>query len=276
MHRAELQSTLLQVLGREVVHFSSEVAGLEQDGSQVTVRLASGEQRQSDLLVGADGLRSAVRRSVLGDGQPRYSGATCWRAVTPFAGLEAGAFNWVGPGSECGIFPLSGGRVYWFAVDNRPERGSDGPGGRKADVVAAFAGWPAPIGPVIEATDEKDILRNDLYDRDPIRTWSRGRVTLVGDAAHPMLPNAAQGACSALQDAAALGRALAANALATGLEAYEANRARRANALIVQARQTARLVQSTNPVVTAFRDFVASHVPSGLLFRQLDGLMSMD
>jgi 2-polyprenyl-6-methoxyphenol hydroxylase-like FAD-dependent oxidoreductase len=142
--------------------------------------------------------------------------------------------------------------------------------------VAAFAGWPAPIGPVIEATDEKDILRNDLYDRDPIRTWSQGRVTLVGDAAHPMLPNAAQGACSALQDAAALGRALAANALATGLEAYEANRARRANALIVQARQTARLVQSTNPVVTAFRDFVASHVPSGLLFRQLDGLMSMD
>ena len=274
MHRAELQSALLRDLGSAAVQFSSEVVGFDQDETMVTVHLASGERRTCDLLVGADGLRSEVRRALLDEGGPRYSGATCWRGVTPFPGLEAGALNWIGVGGECGIFPLSDGRVYWLGVVNRPERGADGPGGRKADVAGAFAGWPSPMGAVIEATDEKDILRNDLYDRKPIRAWSRGRVTMVGDAAHPMLPNAAQGACSALQDAAVLGQALGKYPLGKALEQYEAQRVRRANMLIIQARQTARLIQSSNPAVTAFRDFAMSHVPRGLLFRQLDGLMS--
>jgi 2-polyprenyl-6-methoxyphenol hydroxylase-like FAD-dependent oxidoreductase len=274
MHRAELQATLLMAFGHAAVRFSSEVVGFDQDESMVTVHVASGERRQGDLLVGADGLRSEVRRVLLDDGGPRYSGATCWRGVTVFPGLEAAALNWIGEGGECGIFPLSGGRVYWLGVVNRPERESDGPGGRKTDVAGAFAGWPAPMSAVIEATDEKDILRNDLYDRAPIRAWSRGRVTLVGDAAHPMLPNAAQGACSALQDAAALGQALGKHPLGKALDEYETKRLRRANMLIGQARQTARLIQSTNPAVTAFRDFAMSHVPRGLLFRQLDGLMS--
>jgi 2-polyprenyl-6-methoxyphenol hydroxylase-like FAD-dependent oxidoreductase len=273
MHRAELQAVLLKALGPAVVNFSSEVVGFDQDGSRVDVHLASGQRRQGDLLIGADGLRSTVRRRLVNDGPPRYSGATCWRGVTPFAGLEGGATNWMGAGSEFGIFPLSGGRVYWFGVVNRPERDVDGPGGRKADVADAFGGWPAPIGAVIGSTEEKDILRNDLYDRSPARSWSRGRVTLLGDAAHPMLPNAAQGACSALQDAAALGRALA-HPIGKALQAYQAQRVRRANMLIVQARQTARLVQSSNPAVTAFRDFAMSHVPRGLLFRQLDDLMA--
>ena len=273
MHRAELHAALLEALGRAAIHFSSEVTAFDQDGSGVTVRLASGERRQCELLIGADGLRSVVRRVLVEDGSPRYSGATCWRGVTRFAGRDDGASNWVGRGSEFGIFPLSGGRVYWFGVVNRPEGGADGPGGRKADVVASFAGWPGPIEEVIGATDEKDILRNDLYDRTPIRAWSKGRVTLVGDAAHPMLPNAAQGACSALQDAAALGRSLTSNPPGKAFEDYEAQRVRRANLLIVQARQTARSIQSTNPVVTAIRDFAMSHVPGGLLFRQLDGLM---
>jgi 2-polyprenyl-6-methoxyphenol hydroxylase-like FAD-dependent oxidoreductase len=274
MHRAELHSSLMAAFGRAGIHFSSEVAGFDQDGSRVTIHLASGERHQGDLLVGADGLRSAVRSALLGDGPPRFSGATCWRGVTPFPGLEGGASNWVGSGSEFGIFPLSAGRVYWFGVVNRPERGRDGSGGRKADVVTAFAGWPSPIGELIATTGEENILRNDLYDRPPVRAWSRGRVTMVGDAAHPMLPNAAQGACSALQDAAALGQALAAHPFGKALAEFEAQRGRRANMLIRQARQSARLIQSTNPAVTAFRDFAMSHIPRGLLFRQLDALMA--
>jgi 2-polyprenyl-6-methoxyphenol hydroxylase-like FAD-dependent oxidoreductase len=273
MHRAELQSSLLAALDLGAIHFASEVVGFDHDEAGVTMRLASGERHKGDLLVGADGLRSAVRRALLDDGPPRYSGATCWRGVTPFAGLEGVASNWVGTGGEFGIFPLTGGRVYWFGVVNRPESGADGSGGRKADVEGAFAAWPAPIGSVIAATEQTHILRNDLYDRPPIKTWSRRRVALLGDAAHPMLPNAAQGANSALQDAAALGHALAAHPLAKALEVFEDRRVRRANMLVGQARQSARMIQSTNPAVTAVRDFAMSHIPRSLLFRQLDALM---
>jgi 2-polyprenyl-6-methoxyphenol hydroxylase-like FAD-dependent oxidoreductase len=181
--------------------------------------------------------------------------------------------NWWGPGGECGLFQLTGGRTYWFGVQNRPEGEADSKAGRKADVLAAFASWPRLVSTVVQATDEGRILRNDLYDRRPVRTWSHGRVTLAGDAAHPMLPNAAQGACQALADAVALGSALRSGSLEEGLAAYESARLSTANAVVAQAHQTARMVQSTNPLVRGVRDVIVGHVPSWLVLRQLDSLM---
>jgi len=163
------------------------------------VCLASGERLKGDLLIGADGLRSSVRRSLLGDGEPRYSGATCWRGIASFEIGEGPSQNWWGRGGEFGLFPLPDGRAYWFAVLRRPEREEDGPEGRKADVLQAFGSWPKLVAAAVEATEEGAILRNDLYDRPPTARWGRGRLTLLGDAAHPMLTNAAQGACQALR-----------------------------------------------------------------------------
>lgn len=273
VHRAELHSNLLAALESGRVRPSAELATFEQNGSTVTVTLASGDRSEADLLIGADGLRSAVRRALLGDGEPRYSGATCWRGV---ARLDVGdsAVNWLGIAAEFGIFPLSDGRAYWFGVRNRPEREADGPDGRKADVLRAFASWPQAVGDVIEATADADVLRNDLYDRAPVKSWARGVVTLLGDAAHPMLPNAAQGACQTLEDAAELGRALERLPAEPALRAYQVARLERANALVRQSRLTARVAQSNNPVLPAIRNFAMGHVPRSLLLGQLDNLMS--
>jgi 2-polyprenyl-6-methoxyphenol hydroxylase-like FAD-dependent oxidoreductase len=273
MHRADLQAALLARLGTSSVRFGSEVANFDQKEDSVRASLLSGEELEADLLVGADGIRSAVRQRLLGDGEPRYSGATCWRGVTAFELEHGTAANWWGPGGEFGLFQLTDGRTYWFGVQNRPQGEADSTHGRKADVLAAFASWPSLISAVVEATDEGQILRNDLYDRRPARTWSRGRVTLAGDAAHPMLPNAAQGACQALADAVVLGSALRSGSLDDGLKSYEARRLRTANAVVSQARQTARMVQSTNPLVCGVRDVIVAHVPSWLFLRQLDSLM---
>ena len=270
VHRAELHATLLSVIGPEHVRSGCEVTGFEQDGSVVRVALKTGEQREATLLVGADGLRSSIRRALLNDGGPRYSGATCWRGVAHFEVKDACALNWWGPGSEFGVFPLSDGRAYWFAVVNQPEGGADGFDGRKADVLRAFESWPDPICTLVEATADPGILRNDLYDRPPARSWTRGRVTLVGDAAHPMLPNAAQGACQALEDAAALGDILTSHPPELALPAYEARRLRRANRFVAQSWQTGRARQSTNPLLTGLMSFVVSHVPRPLLLSQLD------
>jgi 2-polyprenyl-6-methoxyphenol hydroxylase-like FAD-dependent oxidoreductase len=272
IHRRELHDSLFQLLGH-AVRFGADVTGFEQDSSRVCVALRSGERIAADLLVGADGIRSAVRAGLLGDGDPRYSGATCWRGVTSF-GLEDGrAFNWWGRGGEFGIFPLDHGRAYWFAVQNRPHGQSDVPSGRKADVAEAFASWPEMISAVVAATDENEILRNDLYDRPPVRNWSLGRVTLIGDAAHPLLASAAQGACQALEDAVALADGLTSGSVEDGLRAYQSERIRAANAVVSQARQAARMVQSTNSIVSSARDLLVAHLPKAVLLRQLDSVM---
>jgi 2-polyprenyl-6-methoxyphenol hydroxylase-like FAD-dependent oxidoreductase len=276
VHRAELHSSLLEMVGRENVKAASEVVAFEQNGSNVAISLASGKRLEADVLVGADGLRSAVRRSLLADGEPRFSGATCWRGVARFE-VEGGCgVNWLGTAAEFGIFPLRNGRAYWFAVRNRPEREADGPLGRKADVMGAFEGWPDSVTAVVQATADADVLRNDLYDRPEVRTWMRGRVTLVGDAAHPMLPNVGQGACQALEDAVALGRALGALPLDQALQTYEAQRVRRANGFVAQSRLNGRLARSSNPVLLAVRNFAAAHMPRALVLRQLDGTMGKD
>jgi 2-polyprenyl-6-methoxyphenol hydroxylase-like FAD-dependent oxidoreductase len=276
VHRAELHASLLTALGRTVVHGGSEVTAVEQDAESVTVDLASGERHWADLLIGADGLRSTVRRSLVRDGEPRYSGATCWRGVAGFDMGDRPAQNWWGPGGEFGVFPLPDGRVYWFAVQNRPERGADGPKGRRSDVLQAFGSWPELVGAVVEVTEEHAILRNDLYDRPPSRRWGRGRVTLLGDAAHPMLPNAAQGACQALEDAAVLGALLAAGLSDQVIREYETRRLARANGFVSQSRRTSMLVRTTNPIVAALRDLSLRHLPRSLLWHQLDASMRFD
>ena len=273
MHRADLQAALLDRLGKSSVRFGCELTGYEQKQSSVRAFMSGGKELEADLLVGADGVRSAVRRQLLDDGEPRYSGATCWRGVGAFELENRTAFNWWGPGGEFGMFPLTEGRTYWFGVQNRPEGEADSGSGRKADVLEAFASWPKVISAVVEITDERGILRNDLYDRRPAHVWSSRRVALAGDAAHPMLPNAAQGACQALADAVALGSALRTTSPEDGLRSYEAQRLRRANAVVAQAYQTARMVQSTNPLVHRVRDAVAGRVPTWLVLRQLDSLM---
>jgi 2-polyprenyl-6-methoxyphenol hydroxylase-like FAD-dependent oxidoreductase len=272
VHRAELHRVLLKAARGALVRFSSEVVGFDQ-GATVRATLRSGERLEADLLVGADGIRSSVRRMLLGDGEPRYSGATCWRGVTHFdTGVDT-AINWWGRGGEFGVFPLSGTRVYWFAVQNRPPGEADSGRGRKADVIDAFGSWPSMVRSTVEATEEQAILRNDLHDRPAARCWTRGRVALVGDAAHPMLPNAAQGACQALLDAVTLASLLAKSPLPNALASYERRRMRVADGLVSQARQTARLVQSTNRVVSTLRDGVLGRVPRRLYFHQLDSVM---
>jgi 2-polyprenyl-6-methoxyphenol hydroxylase-like FAD-dependent oxidoreductase len=270
VHRAELHSLLLDALGHDRVGAGAEVVAVEEDATMVEVSLASGDRHRAAIMVGADGLRSVVRRNVLGDGEPRYSGATCWRGVAQFPIDDGRAVNWLGTGGEFGIFPLRDGRAYWFAVANRPEREAEMEGGRKADVLVAFESWPEPVCAVVAATADPDVLRNDLYDRPPARTWSKGRMTLVGDAAHPMLPNAAQGASQALEDAVALGEALAAHRYQQAFSAYEARRLKRANRFVGQSRATGRSIQSTSPIIAGLRNFLLANLPRWLFLNQLD------
>lgn len=291
VHRAELQAILLDAVGPGVVRTGSELAGCRDEGDAVVASFADGSSVRSAILVGADGLHSVTRAVLHGAAEPRYSGYTAWRAVLPFDPdrLEPGE-TW-GRGARFGRAPLAGGRAYVFATANVPA-GARSPDGEKAELQRRFAGWHAPIPEIIDALDERDILRNDIADRPPLRSWGRGRITLLGDAAHPMTPNLGQGACQAIEDAVVLARHLGAIAdgeeehgpragaatdqVTMALRAYEAGRIPRTSAIVRQSRQVGAIGQWEHPLAVRLRATLARRVIPRLQERQLRALFAFD
>jgi 2-polyprenyl-6-methoxyphenol hydroxylase-like FAD-dependent oxidoreductase len=141
-------------------------------------------------------------------------------------------------------------------------------------VLERFQSWHAAIPAAVAATGEGAILRNDIYDRPPLRRWGAGRVTLLGDAAHPMTPNLGQGACQAIEDAVVLRDSLAGNQdVAAALRRYEALRLPRTRRITLQSWRLGRAGQWSIPAACRLRDALAGHVPPGLQLRALDGVV---
>jgi 2-polyprenyl-6-methoxyphenol hydroxylase-like FAD-dependent oxidoreductase len=271
VHRAELLGVLLQALGEGVVHLGARCTGCRQEKEGVTALFDDGAAARGDLLVGADGLRSAVRAQMFGTGGLRYAGYTAWRGVAAFA-LDGGEWfeSW-GRGERFGAGPLTRGRAYWYATANTPEGSADAPMGRRRELLERFRGWHAPVAALVEATAEAGILRNDIYDRDPLPRWSAGAVTLLGDAAHPTTPNIGQGACQALEDAVVLARCLRESAdLAAAFRAYEARRRARTRAITLFSRRIGRVAQWEHPVACLLRDRLMARTPAYVRRRQME------
>lgn len=260
LHRADLQSILLSALPADAVHLGARCDGFTEDPAGVTARFADGGTHRGDLLVGADGLRSVVRRQIFGPEPLRYAGYTAWRGVCRFPHddprLVAGE-TW-GRGRRFGIVPLGGGRIYWFAAADAPEGESDGPAGAKSRLLSLFGDWHEPIRELLDATDNAGINRRDLYDRKPRLRWSSpgGRVTLLGDAAHPTTPNLGQGACQAIEDAVVLADCLAHSKgdVPDALRAYESRRAPHTARVVFTSRRIGRIAQWSNPLACKLRD----------------------
>ena len=280
IHRADLQRILLDRLGEDVVHLGATCSGFSQDEDGVTVRFEDGRAARGDVLIGADGIHSTVREGLFGKEKPRYSGYTAWRGVVnvPDASQRANAaFETWGCGQRFGHVTIGQGRVYWFAVRNTRPGETDAPQGRQAEVRRLFADWHAPIPALIEATDEAAILRNDIYDREPLKRWTEGRVTLLGDAAHAMTPNLGQGACQAIEDAVVLANRLAErDGAAQALLAYEMARIQRANLIVTQSWRIGRVAQWGNPLACAVRNTLFKTLGGALQGPQLNFILGYE
>ncbi len=278
VHRADLLTALAVRFGAEGLHLGADISGYEYDEAGIRLVLPDQTTVAGDLVIGADGVRSAVRRQLIGDGDPEYLGSTIWRgiATTDSIPLAAGGgVNWFGRGSEFLAFHLPNHRIYWAGVTKAPRDEEAGVGGHKADLVKHFGQWPDPVPGLIAASEAGAILRNDMYDRAPARCWSGDRVTLVGDAAHPMTPNMGQGACQALEDAVALGNSLKrATSLSMAFGLYERQRLRRANRVVAMSRQATRGIQIDNPILCVLRDTFMRALPQRLVLRTLDATLA--
>ncbi|MET0791745.1 MAG: FAD-dependent monooxygenase [Polyangiaceae bacterium] len=271
IHRSRLQSALLGALAKDRVHLGRAIRGFEQDEDGVRVLFEDGSRSSvGGLLIGADGLRSAVRRQLLGDAPPRYAGYTSWRGVAPCAGLvpPKEILEIWGRGLRFGAVSLSPGETYWFAVANAPAGELDAD--HRATVLARFSHFPAPVLALARATPAESVLRTDIEDREPVATWSRGRVALLGDAAHPTTPNLGQGGSMAIEDAVVLAHCLATRAdVRAALTAYELARVPRTTAIVNASWRFGRLAQTEGRFSCWLRDLALRSTPQRLIRRQM-------
>jgi len=207
-----LQHTLVSELPSEVIHLNHSCINFEQNENTVTTQFENGKTVEADLLIGADGINSRVREILIGDGQPKYSGSMCWRAIVDYRDellLPDESLIIRGEQTAMIFYPLSKGKMNWSAGKLFPESFVSSSAGEVKDrVLKEFSNWMKPILEMIAETDAETILEAPICRRLPLKQWSYGRVTLLGDAVHGMSPGGGQGANTTFEDAYELAECL--------------------------------------------------------------------
>lgn len=245
------------------------VAGWSESDVGVDVALADTTSVRGSVLVGADGLRSAVRRQLLDDGPPRYRGLSAVRGIGPAPARWPDGFIAYGRGLILFAAAVGAEEVYWVASIRAPEGRwpAKGPGAAHAELMGRLAEWDPDLSGVVAAADLDGLVLTDVYDRNPVRRWSRGRVVLIGDAAHPMVYTMGQGANVALEDAATLAVRLDAPGgpvpVPEVLDRFVAERADRAAKIVRQSRLFGRIGHVRNPLAVRLRDAMMSRMGGG-------------
>jgi salicylate hydroxylase len=245
VHRADLLDVLAGTLPAGIVTLDKRCTVVRPDGDIAVARFADGSEIEADIIVGADGIHSSVRASLFGPDAPRFTGKICYRSVVPTGAVRGTRpsteiAQWLGPHGTIVLYPMRGEELInivchyddddyrhesWIAECSREE------------VLERYAGWHESLLRLFAAADTW--YKWALYDRDPIPQWTRGRVTVLGDAAHPMLPYLGQGACQAIEDGAVLARALSVEVSdpLTALARYERTRRPRASRVVLTSRE---------------------------------------
>jgi salicylate hydroxylase len=271
VHRADLHRCLLSLTPPDRVHLGARLVAVTQNAGEARLHMSDGTTVAADLVVGADGIHSIAREQIVAD-KPRYSGLTIYRGLVPAARVpflltEARVRIWLGPDQHLVCYPVSAGRQVSFgATVPVPDRsvGSWSAPGDVARLAAAYEGWHPDVGRLIGAAER--VGRWALHDRECVDRLSAGRVALIGDAAHPMLPFQAQGANQAIEDAVVLAACLAGagpGGLGAALHRYEQIRLPRTTRIQRRSRANAETFHLADGDTQRRRD-TAAHATSGL------------
>lgn len=280
IHRNNLFDILLNAAGDIPIRYGAPIVDFDVNDTGVRACCADGVEVCADVLIGADGIHSAVRAGLHAPAAPADHGYVCWLATTEFSHprmVRGYTGHYWGHGQRFGLIDIGGGTAYWWGTKNAPAAQARDWHGSKADVQAAFDGWAPEVREVIERTPGEAIVTVPAQDRRFLNCWGRGPVTLLGDAAHPMLTSMAQGASSAIEDGYVLAQALSRIAdPVAALRAYEDRRRRRTRSLVYGSRLLARLEQTESRVLISVRNFGLRRMPTRVLVRQNVRAMQFD
>ncbi|MEE1931324.1 FAD-dependent monooxygenase [Streptomyces sp. TRM 70351] len=279
VHRADLQQTLLDALGNDqAIELNAAATGFVSGDDGVEVTFEDGRTASGDVLIGADGFNSAIRRQVADADEPRPGNYACWLATVPFSHprmTKGYAAHYWGRGQRFGLADIGHGRAYWWGTKNVPVGASGRLRRGKEGLTGLFAGWADEVQEAIRVTPEETIVRITAQDRPFLSRWGSGRMTLLGDAAHPMLVSLGQGAALAIEDAVVLAQHLkGATDLSAALRAYEDERRPRTEALVGAARALSETEQLEGAASSRLRDLYFRFVPLSKLTSQNEAVLT--
>ncbi|CAN5200710.1 FAD-dependent urate hydroxylase HpxO [soil metagenome] len=255
--RAELQSMLMEAYGLADINFGMKMIAVEDGPDHATATFADGSTATADVIIGADGASSSTREYILGAPvSRRYAGYVNFNGLVEVDEEIGPATEWttyVGDGKRVSVMPVAGGRFYFF-FDVVEDAGAPYERGSAREVLRGhFAGWAPGVQKLIDTLDPMATNRVEILDLDPFQTWAKGRVAVLGDAAHNTTPDIGQGGCSAMEDAVALQWAFKDHPddVPAALCAYQASRTERAGDLVLRARKRCDVTHAKDPVKTA-------------------------
>lgn len=274
--RSDLQNMLMDEFGYENIHLGKKMLSFEEVNDVVTVQFADGTQVQTELLVGADGTHSITRAYVLGEQvERRYAGYVNWNGLVEISEDYAPADQWttyVGEGKRVSLMPVADHRFYFFFDMPLPLGLENNRDNYKALLKEYFTGWCPPVQKLINNINEQKTNRVEIHDIEPFAQFYKGRVVIVGDAAHSTTPDIGQGGCQAMEDAIYLSRALQINTLGLedSLKRYQNKRNERANELVLRARKRCDVTHMKDEKITKewyeeLRKEQGSHIMKGII-----------
>lgn len=270
--RSDLLDALISALPPERIRLGHDLAHFDRQKTSVGIHFSNGVSVEHDFLIGADGVRSRVRSQLLGVHKPIYRGYTIWRGLARVRGSVPRGSNsetW-GRGKRFGILNTGGDRFTWYATANTDPDHVDSREGRQRELLRMFAGWHEPVESLIAATEEGAILKNGAYDLAPLKRWGRGRVMLLGDAAHPCTPNLGLGGCMALEDALVLAKSFCREANPElALHRYESLRRERTRHVQQRSLLMGHIGQWEGRLMAAGRRVVTGMLPAKIFERNL-------
>ncbi|MDB9314533.1 FAD-dependent urate hydroxylase HpxO [Spirulina sp. CS-785/01] len=254
--RTDLQQMLLEAVGKEQVTLGATCVGVQQDEKSATAYFADGTTATGDLVIAADGIRSTIRDYVVGGSvTPRYAGYVNWNGLVE-ADLSFQDQNtwviYVGEGKRASWMPVGGDRFYFFFGTRMPQGRNLYPDDLRQELGYYFQGWASPVQRLIQNLDPSQTNRLEIADLDPLDCWVRGRVVLLGDAAHASTPTLGQGGCQAMEDVEMLCRCLVTTNLSVedALQRYEMARNARTASLTLKARNRTDTIYNKDPAQT--------------------------